>query len=97
MTAGTDRTGSGDGRVGVPGSASAGQDTRPAGESNPLPPSTEPTTTCDECGLTYFYAPRYHECAHKGDPALRAQAEALVGSSWVDECMAKQYGPREGR
>lgn len=39
-------------------------------------------TTCDECGLTYFYAPKLHECADKGKPAPRPM-------SWVEESMRK--------
>ena len=42
--------------------------------------------TCDECGLTYSYDPKYHECADKGRPAPEPE-------SWVEECMRKQ---REG-
>lgn len=51
-------------------------------------------TTCDECGLTYFYAPKYHECAHKSDPAMLAAVERARGESWADECVRRVMAPR---
>lgn len=53
---------------------------------------TDETHTCEECGLTFFYAPALHECAHKGDPRMLAQADAMRGETWVEECMRKQAG-----
>ena len=44
---------------------------------------------CDECGQRFFYDPKYHECAHKGDPALLAHAEQVRGESWADECVRR--------
>jgi len=48
--------------------------------------ASEPTTTCPDCGLTYFYDPKHHEC--QTGPVV------LAGETWVEECMRKQ---REGR
>jgi hypothetical protein len=45
-----------------------------------------PSNTCESCGLSFFYDPKFHECA---DPAVIA---ALPRTTWVEECMTKQYG-----
>lgn len=50
-------------------------------------------TTCDECGLTYSYAPRFHECAHKGDPAMRVAVERVQGEPWAEECRRRVMEP----
>jgi hypothetical protein len=46
-------------------------------------------TTCDECGLTFLYNPKYHECETEESKALRADLLAGRGESWADECVRK--------
>jgi hypothetical protein len=44
--------------------------------------TTEQTTTCPDCDLTYFYDPKHHRCE---------QAAPAVTTTWIEECMAKQW------
>ena len=47
------------------------------------------STTCEGCGLTYFYAPRFHECMSEDDRARRAGLLRGEGESWADECVRR--------
>ena len=38
-------------------------------------------TVCEECGLTYFYAPSLHECR---------RGPRLLAGSWLNEVKEKQ-------
>jgi hypothetical protein len=45
---------------------------------------------CDECGLDFYYEPKYHECADKQRVLITPREQ---NESWVEECIRKQ---REG-
>jgi len=51
--------------------------------------------TCVKCGAEFFYAVESHKCKGQWEAECAAAGVApLVSvplSSWVDECMAKQY------
>lgn len=56
---------------------------------------------CDRCRLDFEYEPEVHRCpgeweticAEAGVPPL---ANPYAGMTWVEECIAKQRGRREG-
>lgn len=53
------------------------------------------STTCEMCGQTFFYAPKFHECDTRSEVERERDLHALLTrtgryrESWVDECMRK--------
>lgn len=60
----------------------------------------ETATTCSNCGQTYFYDPKNHRCPGEWeqieeDAGVAPMVDPYAGMSWVEEQMAKQYGPKQ--
>lgn len=50
-----------------------------------------PPHTCETCGLSFYYAPRLHECSTDSRTAAERVEDDKHAPTWVEECMAKQY------
>jgi len=46
-------------------------------------------TTCGDCGLTFFYAPKNHQCETDADRERTAALLRGEGESWADECVRR--------
>jgi len=54
----------------------------------------ERRTTCAECGLTYFYDPRHHECSTDTRSAAERAEDDRHAETWADECVRRVMAPR---
>lgn len=52
--------------------------------------------TCDECGATFYYAPKYHECRDAAelerDRAAFLSRSGRYRETWAEECRRKVMG-----